>query len=82
MTEDCCQSHHPMVRRKARLEILTLFLLARTYGPGDEPSNAGSYRGRRLIEGISPVRNRGLIEATLKNEGYENRDFMRPKMEQ
>ena len=39
-------------------------------------------RGRRLIEGISPVRNRGLIETTLKNDGHENRDFMRPKMEQ
>ena len=68
-------------------------------GPGDEPSYAGSNRGRirgrkierplleaargrRPIEGISPVSARGLIEVTLKNDGYENRDFMRPKREQ
>ena len=39
-------------------------------------------RGRGLIEGMSTISARGLIEVTLKNDRYENRDFMRPKSEQ
>ena len=38
-------------------------------------------RGRRPIEGISPVRKRGLIEVTPTSDGYKNREYMRPKSE-
>ena len=39
-------------------------------------------RGRRIIEVMRSVSARGLIEVTLKNDGYKNRDFMRPENEQ
>ena len=67
-------------------------------GPGDEPSNAASQRGQirgrtierplievargRRLEVMRSVSARGLIEVTHKNDGYENREYMRPKSEQ
>ena len=76
-----------------------LYFCTNDIGPGDEPSYAGSIRGRirgrkierpllevtrgrRLIEGMRSVSARGLIEVTLKIDGYKNRDFMRPESEQ